>query len=256
MVIVEPFKVLVLGARYQDRRVASAGLVQRYDGAEGNIGFVFHKNARATVTALSQFEDTGGRVSTTNGARVSSVLRVLPKVLVNAEGGYQRQLWAAEGRFVDRLYANGMADGQVTRALRLMLQATVGRNRYTGGTDDTVAILPSRDDRYSAEVSYRASPQFAFAARFGYASGDAVSGLIQRYRIDWLPFPEGSFRFAGAYDQDVDPALGRTVQRVTVTPHWAVNRHAAFDLNYTLAASDGPTPIRTTNFFVTFTLTL
>lgn len=252
----DPFRFLNVSLRYQERRVQqTTGFSQLLDVGEINLTWSFIDSLRTLMGVLAQYEDNQGKLSTTRGLKLQNYAFLYRNLRLSLDTGYLRQVWLTEALAVDKVYGTALLEAQVTQALRLTGQAAIQRNRFEGTPED-VPLLPGRDERYLVEANLRASQQLMVTARLGWAAGDQISGLVQRYRLDWYPFPEGSIRVGFNYDQDIDPYLHRQVRRLAVLPHWSINRNAALDLNYTLTMTDMPVPSRTSILFLSFTLTL
>jgi hypothetical protein len=180
------------------------------------------------------------------------------------DGGTQRQeypLGLAAATFrADRTLLSGLLQAQMTRSLKLTLGAALQHNRYAGeeplSDREGVFLLPRQDDRWTVEVFYGPSPQVALTARIGRASTDSVGMTLQRYHVDWHPFPGGALRLAGLYDLDVDSIGHRQARRLTFNPVWTINRRTTLSANYSRLAIIADPPSRSTSFVTTLSLTL
>ncbi|HET7747115.1 MAG TPA: hypothetical protein VFM29_07425, partial [Vicinamibacteria bacterium] len=258
---VDPTAVLSLIARVQQRDLSdSRGFTQDFQGWTGIVRVRPRPDLEQSVEATRTREDNAGRESMTDGLTFRVYGRLYRVVDVTLDVGVQRQDYLTEDREADRRFVTGVVTAQVTAKLRALLNVAVQRSRYSGTTDvlvtDFQGVIPTRDDRVSLDLYYRSSSQLMVGGRFGYAASDAVSGFVQRYHVDWYPFPGGSVRLGALYDEDVDSIADRRARRFSFTPTWTVNRRVVLNLNYTTLDVTGDPSPATRSLFATLTLIL
>jgi hypothetical protein len=208
--------------------------------------------ARARATRLTATEAAGS--STTDEARVTVNANLLPSLDTSLELAFSRQVFEPPFvRTIDKTYLAWTANAQLTRTLRLTGNAILQR---ADGTDRMVDDpLAGKDYSAYGEASWRASQQLLVAARLGWAEGDASSGPIQRYRLDWHPFPGGAINIGFSLDEDRQSMTGYRSRRVSFFPSWIVNRHTTLNFNYTMIELGGPDGTRQNELlFVLLTL--
>ena len=257
----DPWTVLSLIARYQDRSLAQSG--EQHDALRAWIGTVRVSALRTldqAVEATHSRERNLGRRIATDGVTLRTTSWFYPTLQVTLDLGFQRQDFVDDGFEVDRRFLSGVALAHLTRSLKLTVTATVQRGDY--GTDaavllpDTLGLPPIRDERWTAELFYRGGSQLGAAVRVGQARTEDFTATLQRYHVDWFPFRGGALALGGTYDQDVDSVGRRTARRLILSPSWIVNRHLVLNVNYTAIHVSGDPGQRTRAFQVTATMTL
>jgi hypothetical protein len=74
-------------------------------------------------------------------------------------------------------------------------------------------------------------------ARLGYLWGEQQSGLIQAYKVDWMPFPDGAVQITGTYELVRDLISNLTADRILGTVRYNINRYLYLELNYSRQVS-------------------
>ncbi len=246
-----PHRVLSLEGRVQDRRVFTPGSRATANTVLGV--------ARVTPLPALQHELGAGfgterataRSVDTTYATLRNLARLYPTLDVTLDGGYTSQRDRLAGRRGFQYSAGAGALARVTPNLTLTLAAGWSRARQT-----VAPILVGRNDRYSAQVDWRASARLGLSGRLGWVDATGTSGLLQQYRVFWNPFSRGTVRLGVSYDEDVDSYTRQRSRRLSVMPRWAPNGHASLDLNYSLFARNTGENPRTEILLVTFTLTI
>jgi hypothetical protein len=256
----DPFPPLSLIARFQDRSLVQDDVRDTYQAWIGTVRVTPLRTLEQTVEGTHSHERNRGRSIVTDGLALRTSTWFYPTIHVTLDLGFQRQDFVEEGFAVDRRFLNGVALVQLTRALKLTVDATLQRSAYEQGAlpllPDLFGVPARRDERWTAELFYRASSQLGVAARVGQARTEAFTATLQRYHVDWFPFRGGAVALSGIYDQDVDSVGRRTARRFIFTPVWTVNRHVILSLNYTFIDVAGPERARTRAFQALATLTL
>jgi hypothetical protein len=248
----DPLTLLSLIARYQDRSLRQDDLRDTYRAFIGTVRVAPLRTLELTFEGTHSRERNRGRGILTDGLSLRTSTWFYPSLHVTLDLGLQRQDFVEEGFAVDRRFLSGVALAQLTRALKLTVDATVQRSVYEEGAlpllPDLLGLPALRDERWTAELFYRASAQLGVAARVGRARTDAFTATLQRYHVDWFPFRGGAVALSGIYDQDVDSVSRRTARRLIVTPVWTVNRRLVLTVNYTLIDVGGRSAYRTRAF--------
>lgn len=253
---VTPLRRFHLTGRYERRSMTQSGdYSQTYRAVTGILRYAMNARLDLSLEGTKTDEDNAGILSSTRGLTLHTFFRLLPTLDVSLDAGQQDQTFTTGQPNAHRTFLSGVSIAQLTRALKVTLQASLQRTRYDAGSDDAALPPGSRDERYNAEVFFRPSQQLALSSRFGWARGDAVSGLTQRYHLEWYPLPGGALSIGGQYDEDIDPYSQRTSRRVLVDPRWTINRHAVLNLSYSLLEVSGTPSSRTKIFYTNLTLT-
>jgi hypothetical protein len=167
-------------------------------------------------------------------AQVSA--RVFPTLDVMIGGAQRLQETTDEGMLSSRsFYAN--SSSRLTRTLRLTLSASTNRSESEVWMGP--ASPPASDDRVTAEVDWSRGRALGIGGTFGWARGETTSGLVQRYRLRWMPFGEGSISLTTSYAHDIDPYSNSRSERVLVAPRWQINAGTALNLAYSSVSTTG-----------------
>jgi hypothetical protein len=251
----DPWRVLSFEARYETRTVqALEETTQSYDGWTGLLRFTPTRAVDATLQVTRRDENNQGLLSESLRTELHLFARVIPSVDVTLDVGTQEQNLLTEGYTVKRRYLSTIARAELYPGVRVIATGTMQR-----GDREAVIPLPGfvgiRDDRFTADLQWRPGRPLTVTARIGRAVNDERSAWIQQYRLEWYPFADGTLSIGGTWDQDIDPWLDRTSTRLIVSPRWAINSHATFDLNYTAVDATGSMASELSTFFATLTLT-
>jgi hypothetical protein len=250
-VIHRPFAPLALEARAEDREVFTSGARATASSLAGI--------ARISPLAALQHdlgvgygtERATGRSVETENVSLHNLARLYPTLDVTLDGGYTSQRDRIAGQTGPHYTAGAGTLARLTPGVTLTLQASWAR------AHDTVApIQTGQNDRYFAQVDWRASMQLNLSGRVGWVEATGASGLLQQYRVFWNPFARGTIQLGLTYDEDVDSYTRQRARRLAVLPRWTINRHASLDLNYSLFTRNTGENPRTEIVFVTFTLTI
>lgn len=241
--------------RYERRNAtASGGFDQSFETELADLRYRLLRNLDVTLEGIRAKEDSQGRPSEVRGGTLRGYFRFLRTLDLATSVGYQRQEFTLDGSAVGTTSASAVSIAEFTPALRGTFTASYQRSSPDGPLFGAASGVPTKDERYSGELFYRPGQQLGLGVRFGYVRSDAISGPIQQYRIDWIPFPYGALVLAARYDEDVDPFGRRHARRFMFTPRWTLNRKMFLDFNYTLQTFTG-TP-RTMQLYLTFTVTM
>jgi hypothetical protein len=133
-------------------------------------------------------------------------------------------------RIIDRLILTGSLIAELTRSLDL--------NFSVRDTDATVTgpgaggIPDPSEQRYRTFLLFKPSDYFTAEIRYEYAMTFAGEGLDQIYRLNWLPFTDGSIDFQlDAYRIDTGLTTGPSTDIYRLLTRWTVNTSTFFELN-------------------------
>jgi hypothetical protein len=257
---VDPWRVLGFVARYQRRGLTqTAGYSQDYEAWTGIVRLRPLDGLEQSVEYTRSTEDNAGIRSTGTTLVLHVFARPYEALDVTLDAGRNQQQYALANGEVERTFVSGTANAQLTRNLRLLLGASFSNSDYGRGeapVDPNVGLPAQKDERIAAEAYYRASVQLAVSVRVGWADTGDVSGLLQRYHLDWYPFPGGALRIGAQYDQDIDGLTGRQARRFSFTPAWQVNRRMILNFNYTNTDVPSDPAAGTRTLSTTLTVTL
>jgi hypothetical protein len=256
---VDPWRVLGFVARYQLRGLTqTAGYSQDYEAWTGIVRLRPLDGLEQSVEYTRSTEDNAGIRSTGTTLVLHFFARPYDALDLTLDAGRNHQQYELAGGDVERSFVSGTANAQLTRNLRLLLGASFSNSDYglEAPVDPNVGLPAQKDERIAAEAYYRASVQLAVSVRVGWADTGDVSGLLQRYHLDWYPFPGGALRIGAQYDQDIDGLTGREARRFSFTPAWQINRRMILNFNYTNTDVPSDPAARTRTFATTLTVTL
>jgi len=143
-------------------------------------------------------------------------------------------------------------NARLTRSLRLNINASSNRSTYEGSFVTT--FPPSRDDRVTTDVDWNAGQALGLGVTLGWAASGDTSGLLQRYRVRWSPFGDGSITLTTGYTEDIDPYSESRSRRLFVAPRWQVNRLAALVVTYVSVSTTGPRPFESRSLLTTLSI--
>jgi hypothetical protein len=250
----DPSKKISSTVRYVRRSAnQSRTLPQRSENLGGALTFTPLSTLYVTLEADALRDDNQGRQIETETRSVSVFARLLPTLDVTVAGGTRDHQFDLDRQATSRFISATMR-AQVTRTVRLQIS---GSSEEMDGdlAVDLPGIPRGRDSRWFGDIYWRPGQPFALSSRFGWVSTEELSGITQRYRVEWYPFSGGALVFGATYDQDIDPNTNRRSSRLMVTPRWTLNRHAYLDMNYTSVRSSGDFELETESFNVSLTLT-
>lgn len=169
------------------------------------------------------------------GCSTQVTARVFPTLEVSA-GASLRDQELAEGSLRSRtLYSSAAA--RVTKTLRMTISGSMSRSEIDDWTGPTPP--PSSDERITADADWSPGRALGLGGTFGWAGGERGSGLVQRYRIRWLPFADGAVSITTSYTRDIDPYTNSRSERWLVSPRWQINQRAALNLTYSSVSTTG-----------------
>ena len=225
-------------------------------GVTAYIDFIPTRQLRTTLEVSRQTQLQNGTPFTVDTQALHTMAYIIKSFYVALDVGTQSQTVTSDSAAAKRTFMTLVGNAQLAPALRMLLTASVQRNR-TNSTDPTLQLLgPSRDDRYAGNFIWRPGQPLTLSARYGWVSGQELSGFTQQYHIDWYPFAGGTVSLGGSYDQDIDPTSDRRATRMIVNPRWLINRFAILDVNYTSVKTTFRSSLnQQRSLFATLTLT-
>lgn len=250
--LLEPFRLLSTPLRYQKRKsTSSKGQDQDSDFYSAVLNFFFLKNLDTSFSASQTTEKTDGDKSQSSNAYLfHNAARLYKNWDVGLDLGYSTTKKFTEKQSTDRYTITGTSFAQLTRNLTWSLNATAQWSTVSNLTEEK-----SQDTRITTEFFYRPSQQINLSTRWGYVKAEKQSGFTQRYKLDWLPFPDGAIQFNGTYELDRDPMSKQSMDRFSGIIRWNINRYAHLEFNYTRSIQISTETMRTQTFFTTFNVT-
>jgi hypothetical protein len=232
----EPRGPLAYEARYEMHDVETDRTFQNVRAIVGSVRYA--PRPQLTTTLLCDLRDETTDIAAIEGRTcgVNISARIFPTLDLTAGASDREQQLSTGGTQVTRsFYATSNA--RVTRSLRLTLSAAMNRSQYE---DWTITLPPpSSDDRYNADIDWHAGRALGLGATVSWVQTPSFSGLLQRYRVRWTPFGDGSVSITTNYTQDVDPYSDSRSQRILISPRWQINPRAALNLTYSSVSTTG-----------------
>ncbi|HEX7706469.1 MAG TPA: hypothetical protein VF701_08435 [Thermoanaerobaculia bacterium] len=163
--------------------------------------------------------------------------RLYPTLDVSFGGSDRSEERLTEGGEIHTTSLHATATARVRPTLRFVVSGTSSRSTATG--DVEAALPPTRDDRINLSSDWNPGRALGLGATFGWVAGDAISGIVQRYRVRWSPFGDGSVSLHTSYQTDIDPYSNSRSERILISPRWQVNRRTALSLGYSTVKTTG-----------------
>ena len=159
-------------------------------------------------------------------------LRPLRSIDIMADAGTQTQAFTDRTGTAQRTYASLIGNVQLYPTMRMTVNGTLQRMR-SDVTDEAVQLLgAARDNRVSAELTWRPGSRLVFGGRIGWMSSEVFSGMTERVHFDWYPLGDGAVSIGGSFDEDIDPVLNRRARRAVFNPRWTMNRFTRVEVSY------------------------
>jgi hypothetical protein len=225
-------------------------------GVTAYVDVIPTRQLRTTLEVSRQTQNLDGVPFTVDTQALHTTAFILKSLYVALDVGTQSQTVTSNGDAAKRTFLTLTGNAQLAPSLRVLLTASVQRNR-TDSIDPTLQLLgPSRDNRVAGDFIWRPGQPLTISARYGWVSGQELSGFTQRYHVDWYPFAGGTVSLGGSYDQDIDPTSDRRATRMIINPRWLINRFATLDFNYTsVKTAFASSTNQQRSIFATLTLT-
>src|SRR5581483_3705974 len=210
------------------------------DTARGVTAFLDYmptRELRVTVESGRESDTLEGSAFAVGTNAIHITASVLRSASVTLDAGEQTQRIRSDASSAQRRFANLASTLQLWPTLRMLISGTYQKTN-SQSSDPSVQLLGApKDERITDEVIWRPSRELSVGVRVGWVSGQQLSGFSERLHVDWFPFADGTVSLGGSYDDDIDPTLNRRARRLTFSPRWVMNRHAAIDVNYTAVSS-------------------
>jgi len=162
---------------------------------------------------------------------------VLRSLAVTANAGTQTQEISTDASSAERRFADLTSTVQLLPTVRMLLLASYQKTN-SQSLDPSVQLLGApRDERITDEFLWRPGRELSLGVQIGWITGQDLSGFTERVHAEWFPFGDGTVSLGGSFDEDIDPTLNRRARRFMFNPRWLMNRHAAFDVNYSDVSS-------------------
>ena len=134
-------------------------------------------------------------------------------------------------REIDRTVIAATIAAELTRRLDMTLGL---RNEDATVSGAGAAGIPDpNEERYEVVLVYHASENLTADAQIEWVDNFAGAGLDQRYRLDWIPFRDGSLDIQLGLDRTENRSTGaERIDRYQVLSRWAVNPRTFFEVNF------------------------
>jgi hypothetical protein len=248
---------LAVRSELQRRDVTTSGAISGGggDGASFFVDVTPTRDLRSTLEISRQTETVGDTAFVLTTRALHTTAYVYRTLSANLDLGTQTQTLSGGG-VARRDFVTLTSNAQLTSRLRMLLSASSQRGTTTSSDPAAQLLGPEKDNRLASQWTWRPGPQLALTTIVTWVSSSALSGLSERYHVEWYPFGDGTLSLGASIDEDIDPVQNRRARRVIVNPRWLMNRWATIDLNYTsvntaLASNNN----RQRSAFATLTLT-
>lgn len=253
-----PFGFATAGLRYQGRRSSqTSGLDQSSDNYTGRLNWSILPTLDTAFSITHGEERVGGAPTLeTNSTALTADMRLYPTWRVTLSLGYAGQKDLQNSRSSDSLVLAGTSSAQLTRSLdwSMNFSAQWGSSFVSSATAQV--FQKSQAKSIYSDFNYRPSPQLNLGAHLGYLATDSQSGFVQGYRINWIPFPDGTVLITTRYDLDRDPISGQNSYRFSVAPRWNINPNLYLDLNYSHVVRKALVTTTVNSYFATLNFTI
>jgi hypothetical protein len=246
-----PIQIFNTTLRYQTRLSKTETQKQTSDFYSAVLDFPLLRNFDITFSASQTNEKINGDKTNTNYAYLlHNSAKLYKNWDIYLDFGYTRQKNYVEDLLTDTYNITGSSHAQLTKDLSWTLNGTAQWISASGQTEQR-----TKSEQFTSEFFYRPSRQISLNARIGYLWGEDQSGLIQTYKVDWLPFPDGAVQFTGTYELTRDLVSNLRSDRVIGTIRWNLNRYAYLELNYSRQVSKVTETTRAQDLNLQFSLT-
>lgn len=249
--LIEPFRFFSTTLRYQKRkRTLSEGQDQDSNFSSAVFNLFFLRNLDTSFAASRANEKIDKEKSSTADAfLLHNGAKLYKNWDVSLDLEYNRQKDFQEHQLTDRYSMIGTSFAQLTRNLTWSVNGTFQETSVSNLTNQR-----TKDTRVTTEFFYRPSQQINLAARWGYLKAEKQSGFLQRYKLDWMPFPDGAIQFTGTYELDRDTTSEQSLDRLSGLLRWNINRNAYWEVNYVKISQKSIETTRTQSIFTTLNL--
>ncbi|MHC5209176.1 MAG: hypothetical protein ACYTG2_00480 [Planctomycetota bacterium] len=167
-------------------------------------------------------------------ARVAADLLDTLQAEVSIEQNTQQD--SQNDRTIDRTIYGASLLADVTPAW----DVTVGMRRENAEVTGTGAagIPDPSEESYELLVVYQPSDQLTAEVDLEWKDSFAGSGLDQRLRLDWIPFPEGAIDIQLDVQRLVSGDIDTQTDRYLLLTRYTFNPRAFFELNYSVQEPD------------------
>lgn len=155
-------------------------------------------------------------------------------------------------RTIDHWIGSGALVAQLTRTLETTLRV---RNDDASVSGPGAAGIPDPSElRYELDLLLRPSDQLIAEGEFQWVDAFAGSGLDQRLRLDWLPFPDGAIDVQIDYYRiDNQSFTNETSDRYSGRARYSMTPRTYLELQYAAEVTDGGSTIELVTLVFSFT---
>jgi hypothetical protein len=185
----------------------------------------------------------GVRVGVEVSPELSTSLDVTRTITTDASDDTKTRQWT----IAELLFA------KLTREWQLEFDTRVDRSDVSG--ESTEGTSPSQWV-VNPQLIYRPGPNLIASADEEYRGGDGPNGWFHRFRLDWLPFPDGTLDVEINYTLQANPAPERdTRQGLQTRVQWNLTDRSYIEFLGTHQRSSGGNGNRVQNLQLTYNLT-
>ena len=231
----DPFRQLGVDLQYELRTIRTDRTADDLRGYRAAARWMPLQRLTLNAAFSMQEQTLAGEVFDTRSVTADLIARVYPSLDVTLGAGRTLQ-HRDDGATLSSTFATISTRAQLTPKLRLLLSGTVSESDRS---TVPLGVPPGRDQRWNADLDWRLGRSLSLGGAFGWIESDTLSGVSQRYRINWNPFADGTVTLTTLYDQDIDPYSDSRSRRVLVAPRWQINPFATLDLSYIAIATTG-----------------
>ena len=223
-------------ARYEVHDVETDRTDQSTNAIVGAVRFTPRPQLSATLQCDRREEHVEEALLTGQTCAANVSARVFSTLDFTA-GASRRHQEMSTGGTQDTQSVWIASNARVTRSLRVLLAAATNRASYDDWTGPAAPL--SRDDRFTAEIDWVKGRALGLGATLTWVETSSFSGVLQRYRIRWSPFGDGSVSLITNYTQDIDPYTDSRSERILISPRWQINSRAALHVTYSSVSNTG-----------------
>ncbi len=231
----DPGKSLGYELRYELHDVDNDRSFQSSRYLTGSMRYMPRPQLSGTLTCTRREETTDLATLEGRSCTASASALIFPTLDLTAGATERRQQLDTGGSQTSRsVYASSTA--RLSPSLRMTLSAAMNRSELE---DWTGALTPPRDDRITSDVVWFGGRALELGATIGWIDSSLYTGLVQRYRVRWSPFADGSVSLTTNYVHDIDPYTNNRSQRLLVSPRWQINPHTALNVTWVSVSNSG-----------------
>jgi len=222
--------------RYQTHDAETDNTLQASRYLIGTLRYAPRSQFSSTLSCIRREEST--RLFTLDGdsCTVSASALIFPTLDLTAGMTARDQQLETGGSQESRSYY-ATSTARLTPSLRMSLSGAMNRSTYHDWNGSAPA--PPKDDRVTTDIAWFGGRALELGATIGWVDSTVYTGLVQRYRVRWSPFADGTVSLTTNYAHDVDPYTNNRSQRILVSPRWQINSQTALDVTWVSVTNSG-----------------